>query len=237
MADQYRGEPGLCELLAAASHELRGPLQAIAGAAALLETDDPDQRRHVEVVRRSSERALRLVRELLDAALIGARRLSLRPEANDLRRLIEQGWDAVATAARARDVRLLVRVPDDATDAFADADRVIQVFTNLFDNAVRFTPEGGCVVVEAERTAEGLQISVVDEGRGVDDEDLRNVFDRFWQAPNAVRGAAGLGLAISKGIVSAHGGQIWARSVPGAGTAICFTLPAISKMSTLHPAG
>ena len=222
-------ETSLCEVLAVASHELRGPLQALAGAAALLESGDQDQRRHIEIVRRSSERALRLVKELLDGALIGTRRLRIDAERKDLRRLIDEAWDAVEPAARVRGVQLETSVPELLAEVYVDGDRLVQVLTNLLDNAVRFTPAGGHVNVEVVRGADGVQVSVIDSGAGIPEQDLPNVFERFWQAPHAVRGAAGLGLAISEGIVTAHGGRIWASSVAGAGTAICFTLPSVPK--------
>lgn len=230
MADpNASADPSLCEMLAVASHELRGPLQAVAAAAALLEATGSDQQHHIDVVRRSTERALRLVRELLDGALVGSGRLTIRPEAKDLRRLIEEAWDAVAPAAQARSVQLSTDVPERLAEVHADGDRLVQVLTNLLDNAVRFTPAGGRVAVEVDRTYDGVQVAVIDTGDGIAEEDLPNVFERFWQAPHAVRGAAGLGLAITKGIIAAHGGRIWARSVPGDGTAICFTLPPAPK--------
>lgn len=230
MTEENRdAEPSLCDALAVAAHELRGPLQAIAAAAALLDATDGDQQRHIDVVRRSSERALRLVRELLDGALIGARGLTLRRETKDLRRLIEDAWDVVGPAARARDVQLSTNVPAPLARVHVDSDRLVQAVTNLLDNAVRFTPAGGCVAVEVERVADGLQVAVVDEGSGMAAEDLPHAFERFWQAPQAVRGGAGLGLAITKEIITAHGGRIWAHSRAGAGTVICFTLPSAAK--------
>lgn len=218
-------DPTLCQTLAEASHELCGPLQAIVGAAAMLESGDPEQQRHIEVIRRSSDRALRLVRQLLDGALVGSRRLNISPEPTDLRRLIDEAWDAVAPAASAREVTLFSYVPERLAHVRVDADRIIQVLTNLIDNAVRFTPARGRVVVDIDRADDGVQVSVVDAGSGIAEEDLPKVFEPFWQAPHAVRGAAGLGLAIAKGIIAAHGGRIWARSMPGGGTAISFTLP------------
>jgi signal transduction histidine kinase len=218
-------EASLCESLAVASHELRGPLQAIAAAAALLESADADQGRHIAIVRRSSERALRLVTELLDGALIGTQRLEITRERTDLRRLIDQAWDAVEPAARVRTVQLETTVPELLAEVRGDVDRLIQVLTNLLDNAVRFTPAGGLVRLEVSRSTDGVQVSVIDSGSGIAEEDLSNIFEPFWQSPQAVRGAAGLGLAISKGIIAAHGGRIWASSVAGSGTAISFTLP------------
>src|SRR5690606_29711095 len=96
----------------------------------------------------------------------------------------------------------------------ADRDRVLQVFSNLLGNAIKFTPEGGTIRVSAESAGREVVFSVEDSGPGIAPEDLGFLFDRFWQAMNARRADAGLGLAIAKGIVEAHGGRIWVDSEP-----------------------
>jgi signal transduction histidine kinase len=108
----------------------------------------------------------------------------------------------------------------------ADRTRVAQVLNNLVGNALKFTPPGGEVSVEVAREGDEARFCVRDTGPGIKTEDLPHIFDRFWQAEGRKRkGGVGLGLAISKGIVTAHGGRIWAASEPGNGAMFCFTLP------------
>jgi signal transduction histidine kinase len=100
----------------------------------------------------------------------------------------------------------------------------MQVLANLGGNAVKFTPAGGAVELRAEREADAVRVSCTDTGPGIAAEDLPHVFDRFWQARSTRRAGAGLGLAIAKGIVEAHGGEITAESTPGEGSTFSFTL-------------
>jgi signal transduction histidine kinase len=107
----------------------------------------------------------------------------------------------------------------------ADPERIQQTLSNLVGNAIKFSPAGSKIVVLARKHAEEIIISVIDKGRGIASEHLPRVFDRYWQSSRTDRQGAGLGLAISKGIVEAHGGRIWLESVPGQGTTVSFTLP------------
>jgi signal transduction histidine kinase len=106
-----------------------------------------------------------------------------------------------------------------------DPDRLHQVFTNLLGNAIKFTPRGGVVTVGAWLEPEQVVFWVADSGPGIPEEHLPHLFDRFWQARSTDRRGAGLGLAIAKGIVEAHGGRIWARSVLGEGSTFTFCIP------------
>jgi len=108
---------------------------------------------------------------------------------------------------------------------FADRERVLQVLANLAGNAVKFTPAGGRVEIAAARAGDEVRVAVRDTGPGIAADDLPCVFDRFWQARSTRRAGAGLGLAIAKGIVEAHGGTVSAESTPGAGSTFAFTLP------------
>jgi signal transduction histidine kinase len=115
--------------------------------------------------------------------------------------------------------------PCEVPDVRADRARVLQVLSNLVGNALKFTPAGGTVTVTAEAAGESVAFHVADTGEGIAPEHLPRLFDRFWQAERGDRKGLGLGLAIAKGIVEAHGGRIWAESVPGQGSTFSFTLP------------
>ena len=107
----------------------------------------------------------------------------------------------------------------------ADRERVLQIFTNLVGNAVKFTPKGGSITITATAAGPAVRFSVKDTGSGIAPENLPHVFDRFWQARARARSGAGLGLAIARGIVEAHGGEIGVESTVGVGTEMYFTLP------------
>lgn len=113
-------------------------------------------------------------------------------------------------------------------DVSVDKERVLQVFSNLIGNAVKFTREGGRIAISAHAEADFVRFSVSDTGQGVSAEHLPHIFDRYWQAQKEGRMGIGLGLSIVKGIVDAHQGRIWAESQPGKGTTFHFTLPRVN---------
>ena len=119
------------------------------------------------------------------------------------------------------------RVPTDLPLVSADDRRIVQVLSNLCANALKFTRRGGTVTVSGDHNGEVVQITVRDSGIGISPDNLRHVFDRFWQAKRASRASVGLGLAIAKSIVESHGGKIWVESTEGEGTAFHFTLPLV----------
>jgi two-component system phosphate regulon sensor histidine kinase PhoR len=116
--------------------------------------------------------------------------------------------------------------PDDLPLVVADAARIEQVIVNLLLNAIKFTPEGGSVMVSAEVQGQGVRFSVADSGIGIEQEDLPRIFERFFKADRArSTSGTGLGLAIARHLVEAHGGRIWAESEPGQGSSFFFTIP------------
>jgi signal transduction histidine kinase len=222
-------------LLAVVSHELRTPLTpALVATTALLELGGLDDatREMMETVERSLRSEARLIDDLLDAMRIIRGKMSYRFEAVDVHRLIEQSAAActprfeAAAVGLARDLRCanpLVR---------GDADRLRQVVCNLLENAAKFTPAGGRVTVAARNEGPRVVVSVRDTGVGIDREDLHRIFGAFEQgerSPIRRFGGLGLGLAISRGIVEAHGGRLEARSEgEGAGAEFLLDLEAIS---------
>jgi signal transduction histidine kinase len=122
-------------------------------------------------------------------------------------------------------IDLRLDLEDDLPEIWADQDRLLQVLENLIGNAIKHTPEGGCITITAVPGPGEIRFSVADTGAGIPDHCLPHVFERFWQAERASREGAGLGLPICKGIVEAHGGRIWAESTLGRGTSVFFTIP------------
>ena len=221
------------EFVANVSHELRTPLTAIQG---YLETllggamDDPAHaRRFLEVVFRHTERLGRLLNDLTDLSNIELGRVSLQRGPVALGEVVDGTLDIIRAKADAGGVRLEARLPAELPAVQADRDRLAQILINLVDNAVKYTPRGGQVAVEAV-AGEGLvEVAVVDTGVGIPPADLPRITERFYRVDRARSrelGGTGIGLAIVKHLVAAHGGTLVIESRPGEGTRVRVTLPA-----------
>lgn len=217
------------EMVAVVSHDLRGPVGTINSAAQLLlDVPLPEEqwREHVRAIERSSGRLGGLIKDLLDVARIEAGVLSVFTRPHPVEGLVEEALGLARTNARQRGVSL--DTPDMGAAlplVLADRPRVLQVFANLLDNAVRHSPEAGRVAVGARHVDGEVVISIRDQGPGIPQDQLARVFDRFRQLEGGAGSGAGLGLAIVKGVVEAHGGRVWVESEAGEGSTFFFTLP------------
>ncbi|MBA3545717.1 MAG: GAF domain-containing protein [Nannocystis sp.] len=219
------------EVLATVSHDLQNPLHTIVLAAALAEHQVPGPpgeclRKQMGVIRRAVERMSGLIRDLLDAALIDAGRLQIEPQAVPAHELLDEAAALMRLHADERSIALVVTAEPGLPSVQGDRGRLLQVLANLLDNAVKFTPAGGIITLQAVRRAAGIEFSVADTGPGIAPALQEHLFDRFWRAGERDKAGTGLGLAIAKGIVEAHGGQIGIDSRPGAGSRFFFTVPA-----------
>ncbi|HEX8271498.1 MAG TPA: ATP-binding protein [Longimicrobiaceae bacterium] len=217
------------DVLGIVAHDLRNPLGVIlSGSGLLLELEElpPEQRRKfLEMMRRAGGQMNRLIGDLLDATRLDAGRLTLDLEEVDAREVVEEGEDSCRAGAEEARVVLRSRLPERGCLVQADRGRLLQVVGNLVGNALKFTPAGGSVTLSARPGALEVVFSVADTGPGIPPEHLSHLFDSFWQARSGDRRGVGLGLAITRGIVEAHGGRIWVESVPGAGSTFSFALP------------
>jgi len=170
-----------------------------------------------------------LIQDLLDVARIEASGLSVVPEPQELSTILEEARQLALPRAREQAVELAIDLPAGLPLVLADRDRVLQVLSNLVGNAIKFTPAGGQVLIEAFAEPGWVRTMVSDTGPGIPDEDQDKVFDRFWQVKRSDRGGAGLGLAIVKGIVEAHGGAVEMSNRSGQGSVFSFTLPRPSE--------
>jgi PAS domain S-box-containing protein len=219
------------DLVAVVSHDLRNPLSAITMSAGLLAKTlevDPGSRaaKQVETITRSAERMRRLISDLLDMASIDSGGLSVHPEQQDVSALLQEAAEMMQAIAADKSICFNVLEPQPSLALLADRERVLQVLSNLIGNAIKFSREGGAIELGAAAHDGRVRLWVTDTGQGISEEHLPHVFDRFWQARKDGRRGIGLGLSIAKGIVEAHGGEIWAESVLGSGTTFHFTLRA-----------
>ena len=176
-------------------------------------------------IQRYAARMNRLVGDLVDVASIDAGKLAVSVTAGDMATLIAEAVDLFVVPAAAKGLTLRAELAEPALRADFDHDRMIQVLANLITNAIKFTPEGGAIVVQGERAGELVRVSVLDTGPGIQENMLETIFERFWQAAKNDRRGLGLGLYVSRCIVDAHGGAIWAEPTGGKGTRLVFSLP------------
>ena len=211
------------------SHELRTPLTSIRGFVEALRdgtvTDPERQASSLDVIHEETQRMLRMIEQLLDLSRLEAGESRLQKSRIDLQELFSYVEAMFATRANEQGAELRLDIASDAPTIEADYDRLVQILNNLLDNALRHTSQGS-VTVAARSMDDGLEITVADTGEGIPPEDLARLFDRFWQPESRTGPGAGLGLAISREIVRAHGGQIAANSKLGEGTTITVWLPA-----------
>jgi len=216
------------DVLAVVSHDLRGPLHAISLAVeALRDECTPEAQRYLGAIERASQRAERLISDLLEASAIENGALQLSRHAIDAAALIRQAASDHELLVKESGGKIIAKVPDETTLVSADRDRVLQVLGNLIGNALKHA-RGAPIDIELRRNGATATIAVRDHGPGIADTELPHVFDRYWHG-RTKKGGAGLGLAIAKGIVDAHGGTLNVASRQGEGAEFSFTLPLATR--------
>jgi signal transduction histidine kinase len=214
------------ELVAWASHDLRTPLAAIRAMIEAIEDGVAAPSQYIQALGEQTRTLSALVDDLFELARIDAGALTLELTEVSVASLVDSCVRGLEAEAGRRNVRLETRI-NGAPPVRCAPDKVERVLLNLLTNALRHTPSDGSVAISVEPASNHVRVSVEDSGEGIAPEAMRRVFDRFWRAdPARPPGRSGLGLAIARGLIEAHGGRIWAENRPTGGARVSFTLPA-----------
>lgn len=219
------------EFLAIVSHDLRNPIGAILSCMEMLlektadRKIDSETKVWIEMAKRNADSALRLINDILDMERIAEGKLELSKARVDLGRVLRESTESFLHAAISKNV-ILRSIPTlTLCELFCDHDRILQILANLIGNALKFTPEGGKVVLRAEQNEKDIIFSVCDTGPGIPEAKKVQIFEKYAQLRTADRRGLGLGLHISKMLVEAHGGNLWVETTLGHGSTFFFSIP------------
>ena len=218
------------DVLAIVSHDLGNPISAIDALSELVARrgfalNDPQLNKLAERQHRAVATMKRLVADLLEASRIESGSLTVQASEQSVAALVRHVMELMVPLAADKEQRLLSSLGADADNVHCDADRINQVLANLVGNAVKHAPRGAAITISTAREQDSVVFCVHDDGPGIAPADLPRLFDRYWRPSGVKHAGVGLGLAIAKGIVNAHGGRIWADSRPGEGSRFSFSLP------------
>lgn len=220
------------EFIAWTSHDLRTPLTSIRAMVEALHdglVEDPETaQRYYRTIRSDVMAMNKLIDDFFELAQLDANGLILEFSDHSLHDLISDALESFQALAQQRDIKLVGDVGPDIDPVRLNAAKMSRVLANLLSNALRYTPADGSVKLRAQRTSEGVEVTVCDTGPGFSPNDLERIFEKFYrgeQARSRSTGGAGLGLAIAAGIVAAHDGRIWAENNPKGGACVGFVLP------------
>jgi two-component system phosphate regulon sensor histidine kinase PhoR len=236
------------------SHELRTPLTAIKNAVSIIEMAgevNHEQRKFLSISVRNIDRLERLINRILDFSKLEDGKLEMDFDFVDLRTLARESVNAIKNLAAGKSIEIIEDIPDDLPRIYADYHRLDQVFTNILDNAIKYTPANGQVTIEARSvdfpsingrsipipqfipTPGFVEVSISDTGIGISPEDQERIFDRFEQISVSYKTGVGLGLSIVKKIIERHYGEIWVESKVGKGSKFMFILPVDRKCNRI----
>lgn len=226
------------EFVSNVSHELRTPLTSILGYTKLLFSErlgslENNQKESLKIINDEAERLTRLINDVLDISKLEAGKLSFDYKTNDIKKLVHEVKNNFFALAQQSHINFSTRISKNVTTtAIFDYDRIKQVFINLVNNAFKFTPENGSVIISVKQNKGKLICNVSDTGEGIDKEHINNLFNKFYQVDSSMtrkQGGSGLGLAISKDIVEKHNGTINVQSKIGKGSVFSFEFPIIAN--------
>lgn len=225
-------EKVMVNLISNISHELRTPLTCIKGyAETLLEgalSDENLCRKFIKIISDEAQRLERLINDLMDLSMIDSKQIQMRLKEMDLIKVLKEIVSVIHPYAKKSNINVTIKTPSSTPSINADEDRIRQVIINLLDNAIKYSHTGGRVMVEMEIDKKDLRVRIIDNGMGIPESEVPHIFERFYRVEKGQSGThagRGLGLAISKYIIEAHGGFIGVESALGKGSTFTFTLP------------
>ncbi len=224
------------DFISLVSHELKTPLSAIRTSAEFLESEDamsPDvEKEMLNNVIKNVDRLTRLINDILDLSKIEAGKMEFHFEKVNVQEIAKVAIENIKYLALKNNIAISMEIPENLSLVFADRDKLIIVLNNLLSNALKFTYNGGTVILYAKEEKDDVEIRVEDTGIGIDKDKVSKIFDKFYQADSSSRrktGGSGLGLTISSGIIRAHGSEICVESEPGKGSIFYFRLKKFEK--------
>ncbi len=221
------------KFLGIAAHDLRSPLAVIKGYAELFEEGSlgdlaPDQKRSIQIIIQRCDKMISMIHDLLDISVIESGHLAVDRQEIDLKVYLKEAAQDGALLAKAKSIEFVLEAPEDLPKVSMDPHRIDQVINNLITNAIKFSKPRSRIVLRAVLSEGAVAISVTDQGQGIPQEEISKMFEYFGRTnvlPTAGEKSTGLGLAIAKRLVEAHGGKIGVESQPGKGSTFTFTLP------------
>jgi signal transduction histidine kinase len=225
------------EMLAVVAHDLRNPLNVVMMTTQLFADTEPAGEKRDQllgVILRAAKRMNRLIEDLLEVVRQESGKMNLDVDEISVASLLAQTAEMFQTTAAENGISLRVEETPPGLTVRGDSERIMQVLSNLVGNGIKFVGRGGSVVLKCELKGDEAIFSVADSGPGIAGEDLDRLFEKFWQRRRTDKRGVGLGLAIARGIVEAHGGRIWVESRIGDGSTFYFTLPAMSQRREDH---
>ncbi len=217
--------------LSLVSHELKTPLSSMKISTEYLESDaniDPVSRKEIhEIILRNIDRQTRLINDILDLSKIEAGKTELKFEIIGIRELADASYENIKQLALKKNISITLDIPNNLSPIMADREKLIIVLNNLFENAVKFTPDKGSIILCAKEDDDGITVIMKDTGIGMENEKIEKIFDKFYQVDSSSRrktGGCGLGLSISSEIIKAHESIISVESEPGKGSTFSFKL-------------
>jgi len=216
-------------VLSIVAHELLNPIGVINMIGQILEMEQVPKVKNMNLlagrILRSTTMMQRLISDLLDFGTIQAGTLKIEQASVPVSIIVATAMESMSPRAKEKKQHLRLEISDDIPDIFCDQGRIVQVLWNLIGNAIKFTPNEGVIIINAFADAKVVQFTITDSGPGLEAHELAKVFERFWQSGKSAKSSAGLGLAISKGLVEAHGGKIWVESEKNHGCSFHFVIP------------
>jgi signal transduction histidine kinase len=217
------------QIIAVVSHDLRNPMTSIAANAEMIRRavdagDSDGVSNRAQAIQRGVARMEALVRDLFDTTSIQSGSLTVQPQVEEVAEVVNQVAELLRPVLAEAKQALDISLPPEPLRTNCDRERIFQVLSNLIGNASKFSPEDSAIAIQVIARPREITFSVIDHGCGIAPDHLPHLFEPYWRASDTRREGLGLGLAIAKGIVEAHGGRIWVESRPGLGTTFHFTL-------------